>query len=116
MVPALGRGPVDYIRGTLLSATEKDALDIWYLRNASLGFDLRIIGMTLVDLVKNDWRGEGARAQAMKLHCQEPDSSEVQTSGMYVGMLRIGGPLLFGGGCGNGLASQVLVNCLRTEF
>ena len=33
--------------------------------------------MTLLGLVKSDWRGEDALAQAMKLHYQEPDSSEV---------------------------------------
>ena len=60
-------------QGTLFSATEKDALDIWYVRNASLRFDLRIIGMTLLGLVKSDWRGEDALAQAMKLRYQEPD-------------------------------------------
>ena len=63
--------------GTLLSVTEKDALDIWYIRNASLRLDLRIIGMTLLGLVKSDRLGEDALAQAMKLYYQEPDSSEV---------------------------------------
>jgi hypothetical protein len=63
-------------KGTLLSATEKDALNICYIRNASLRFDLRIIGM-VARLGKSDWRGEDALTQAMKLRYQEPDSSEV---------------------------------------
>jgi hypothetical protein len=63
-------------QGTLLSASEKDALNICYIRNASLGFDLRVIGM-IAGLGKSDWRGEDALAQALKLHHQEPDSSEV---------------------------------------
>jgi lipopolysaccharide/colanic/teichoic acid biosynthesis glycosyltransferase len=62
--------------GILLSSTEKNALDIWYIRNASLRLDLRIIGMTLLGLVKSDRRGEDALAQAMQLHYREPGSGE----------------------------------------
>ena len=61
MVAALGRGP-GLFQGTLLSATEKDVLNICYIRNVSLGFDLRIIGM-VARLGKSDWRGEDALVQ-----------------------------------------------------
>jgi len=51
--------------GTLLSATEKNALDVWYIRNASLWLDLRIIGMTFFRLLMSDRRCEEALAQAV---------------------------------------------------
>jgi Bacterial sugar transferase len=47
-----------------LSASEKAALDVWYIRNASLALDLRIIGMTFVSLLRGDRRCERALAQA----------------------------------------------------
>src|SRR5262249_37625475 len=36
--------------GSHLSPTEKEALDVWYISNASLWVDLRIIGMTFFSL------------------------------------------------------------------
>ena len=51
--------------GVLLSATEKDALDVWYIRKASLLLDLRIVGRTFLSLVKHDRRSEEAVLQAM---------------------------------------------------
>jgi hypothetical protein len=57
-----GPGTAGLYQGTLLSATEKNALDIWYIGNASVGFDLRIIGM-VARLGKSDWRGEDALVQ-----------------------------------------------------
>ena len=53
--------------GTSLSPTEKEALDIWYICNASLSLDLRIIGMTLLMLLRGDRRSEKALAQAQRL-------------------------------------------------
>jgi lipopolysaccharide/colanic/teichoic acid biosynthesis glycosyltransferase len=50
--------------GVLLSSTEKEALDIWYIRNASLWVDLRIIGMTFLVLLWGERRSEKALAQA----------------------------------------------------
>jgi lipopolysaccharide/colanic/teichoic acid biosynthesis glycosyltransferase len=50
--------------GAKLSASEKAALDVWYIRNASLALDLRIIGMTFVSLLRGDRRCERALAQA----------------------------------------------------
>jgi lipopolysaccharide/colanic/teichoic acid biosynthesis glycosyltransferase len=50
--------------GTLLSPTEKEALDIWYIRNASLWVDLRIVGMTFLMLLGGERRSEKALAVA----------------------------------------------------
>jgi hypothetical protein len=53
-----------------LSATEKEALDAWYICNASPSLDLRIIGMTLLSLLRGDRRSHKALAQAQRLHAQ----------------------------------------------
>ena len=50
--------------GTSLSPTEKEALDVWYIRNASLWLDLRIVGLTLLTLLRGERRSEKALAQA----------------------------------------------------
>jgi lipopolysaccharide/colanic/teichoic acid biosynthesis glycosyltransferase len=42
--------------GRLLSPEEKAALDEWYIRNASLWLDLRIVAMTLLCVFKGDRR------------------------------------------------------------
>jgi lipopolysaccharide/colanic/teichoic acid biosynthesis glycosyltransferase len=56
--------------GASLSATEKDALDFWYVCNASPSLDLRILGMTLLSLLRGDRRSENALAQAESLRAQ----------------------------------------------
>src|SRR5262249_28454508 len=66
--------------GTLLSPTEKDVLDVWYIRNVSLWLDLRIIWMTLIRLVKSDRRCEEALAQARDSHRQNQGSNQLATS------------------------------------
>jgi lipopolysaccharide/colanic/teichoic acid biosynthesis glycosyltransferase len=66
--------------GTLLSPMEKDALDVWYIRNASIWLDLRIIGMTFLSLVRSDRRCEEALASAVQSHCQERGSNESLSS------------------------------------
>jgi hypothetical protein len=53
-----------------LSATEKDALDLWYIGNASPALDLRILGMTLLSLLRGDRRSEKALAQAHRFKAQ----------------------------------------------
>ena len=50
--------------GALLSAEEKNRLDAWYVRNASLALDLRIVAMTVCSLLRGDRRSERALAQA----------------------------------------------------
>jgi lipopolysaccharide/colanic/teichoic acid biosynthesis glycosyltransferase len=50
--------------GNSLCAEEKDALDEWYIRNASLQLDLRIIFMTLACLFRGECRSDTALAAA----------------------------------------------------
>jgi lipopolysaccharide/colanic/teichoic acid biosynthesis glycosyltransferase len=50
--------------GRLLSLEEKTALDEWYVRNASLWLDLRIIYLTLLYVFKGEGRSEAAIAEA----------------------------------------------------
>jgi lipopolysaccharide/colanic/teichoic acid biosynthesis glycosyltransferase len=66
--------------GTLLSVTEKDALDVWYIRNASLWLDLRIVWRTFLSLVKHDRRSEEAVAQAMLSYAQRQGSNHTLLS------------------------------------
>lgn len=56
--------------GARLSPTEKEALDIWYICNASPALDLRILGMTFLSLVRGDRRSEKALAQAQNLRAE----------------------------------------------
>jgi lipopolysaccharide/colanic/teichoic acid biosynthesis glycosyltransferase len=66
--------------GTLLSATEKDALDLWYIRNASPWLDLRITWMTFFRLARSDRRCEEALAQAVQSYFQERGSDQSAAS------------------------------------
>jgi lipopolysaccharide/colanic/teichoic acid biosynthesis glycosyltransferase len=60
--------------GAHLSATEKDALDLWYICNASPLLDLRILGMTLVSLLRGDRRSDKALAEAQNFLAQSVDA------------------------------------------
>jgi lipopolysaccharide/colanic/teichoic acid biosynthesis glycosyltransferase len=62
--------------GTSLSPTEKEALDIWYIRNASLWVDLRIVGMTFLILLRGERRSEKALAEAQRTLVAQADRSE----------------------------------------
>lgn len=58
--------------GISLSPIEKDALDVWYIRNASPSLDLRILTMTLVRLLRGaDQRPEKAPVRAQSLQEQQ---------------------------------------------
>jgi lipopolysaccharide/colanic/teichoic acid biosynthesis glycosyltransferase len=46
--------------GTLLSPEEKEELDEWYVRRASPWLDLKIVGLTLLCLIRGDRRSEEA--------------------------------------------------------
>jgi lipopolysaccharide/colanic/teichoic acid biosynthesis glycosyltransferase len=59
--------------GTLLSPTEKEALDVWYIRNASPWLDVRIAGMTLLTLLRGERRSAKALAQAHILQTVSAD-------------------------------------------
>ena len=56
--------------GGALSPTEKDSLDLWYIRNASLLLDLRILGMTVLSFLRGDRRSEKALVQAQNFQAQ----------------------------------------------
>ena len=53
--------------GALLSPAEKEALDEWYIGRASPGFDLRIVAITALSLIRGDRRSAQALAQARGL-------------------------------------------------
>jgi lipopolysaccharide/colanic/teichoic acid biosynthesis glycosyltransferase len=50
--------------GALLSPGEKDALDAFYIRNASPRLDLHILALTMVSLIRGDRRSEAALMRA----------------------------------------------------
>ena len=58
--------------GKLLTPEEKDALDEWYIRNASLRLDLRIIYMTLPCVFNGEHRGETAIAKRLSMRGGQP--------------------------------------------
>jgi len=53
--------------GALLLPAEKEALDEWYIRDASPAFDLRIVAVTALSLIRGDRRSAQALAQARGL-------------------------------------------------
>ncbi len=59
--------------GTLLTPNEKDRLDEWYIRNASLWLDLRIILMTLSVATRPRARLEHARADTHVVRNDRPE-------------------------------------------
>jgi hypothetical protein len=54
--------------------SEKGALDEYYIRNASLWLDLRIIALTLRAVITGERRSEAAVAQACAAQAQEGSS------------------------------------------
>jgi hypothetical protein len=54
----------------LLAPEEKDALDEWYIRNASFRLDLRVIFMTLQCVLHGERLGEAAIAEAFAMRPQ----------------------------------------------
>jgi lipopolysaccharide/colanic/teichoic acid biosynthesis glycosyltransferase len=69
--------------GTLLTASEKDALDEWYVQNASFWFDLRVIMMTLRVMVWGQCRphAEMAARQCMRITNEPPAPAAPQSIG-----------------------------------
>jgi lipopolysaccharide/colanic/teichoic acid biosynthesis glycosyltransferase len=66
--------------GNSLCVEEKDALDEWYIRNASLQLDLRIVFMTFASLFGGERRSEEAIAAAFAMRrrqCVLPDFEKV---------------------------------------
>jgi len=68
--------------GTLLTASEKDALDEWYMRNASWWLDFRIIMLTLRVMLRGQQRIDAAllRAQEARLEAVRPDSVALEAA------------------------------------
>jgi lipopolysaccharide/colanic/teichoic acid biosynthesis glycosyltransferase len=50
--------------GKLITASEKNALDEWYVRNASIRLDIKIFAKTLVTILRGDRRAEGVLLRA----------------------------------------------------
>jgi lipopolysaccharide/colanic/teichoic acid biosynthesis glycosyltransferase len=66
--------------GNSLCVEEKDALDEWYIRNASLQLDLRIVFMTFACVFRGERRSEEAIAAAFAMRrrqCVLPDFETV---------------------------------------
>jgi lipopolysaccharide/colanic/teichoic acid biosynthesis glycosyltransferase len=64
--------------GILLSPDEKESLDEYYVRNASLGFDLRIVLMTAMMLFRGDLRTTHAETALTKvLQTNEPQPRRI---------------------------------------
>jgi lipopolysaccharide/colanic/teichoic acid biosynthesis glycosyltransferase len=51
---------------TALTADEKDALDAWYIRHASLALDLRVALRTILYLGKGEWKDAAAIKEAVE--------------------------------------------------
>jgi lipopolysaccharide/colanic/teichoic acid biosynthesis glycosyltransferase len=62
--------------GTSLSPSEKEALDIWYIRNAAWRVDLHIIVMTVLMLLRGERRSEKALGQALSAQALEARRNE----------------------------------------
>jgi len=52
--------------GNLIMPSEKNALDEWYIRNASLWVDIKIFAKTLTTVVRGDRRADDVLVHAMK--------------------------------------------------
>ena len=50
--------------GNLITASEKNALDEWYVRNASVRLDIKILAKTLMTIVRGDRRAESVLLRA----------------------------------------------------
>jgi lipopolysaccharide/colanic/teichoic acid biosynthesis glycosyltransferase len=67
--------------GTLLSPLEKAQLDEWYIRHASLWFDLRIVWLTVLSVVKGNRRSERALLQAQAANSTDRAAKIVRLHG-----------------------------------
>jgi hypothetical protein len=78
--------------GTLLTASEKDVLDEWYMRNASWWLDFRIILMTLRVMIQGQRRtdAELVRAQTARLEAVRPDAAALKPAMVPASYLHAG--------------------------
>jgi lipopolysaccharide/colanic/teichoic acid biosynthesis glycosyltransferase len=56
--------------GTIVTPEEKDALDVWYVRHASLGLDLKIIFGTMIFALTGEKMNRAALEEAMRWRCE----------------------------------------------
>jgi lipopolysaccharide/colanic/teichoic acid biosynthesis glycosyltransferase len=73
--------------GTLLCASEKDALDEWYVRNASFWLDLRILMLTFRVMIFGQRRGEAALAARAGMRAPEDELPVLSTPQLAKGGL-----------------------------
>jgi lipopolysaccharide/colanic/teichoic acid biosynthesis glycosyltransferase len=64
--------------GKLLPPEEKDALDEWYIRDASFRLDLRIIFMTLQCVFRGERLGEAAIAEAFAMRRRQSAAEDFE--------------------------------------
>jgi lipopolysaccharide/colanic/teichoic acid biosynthesis glycosyltransferase len=67
--------------GTLLSSLEKGQLDEWYIRKASLWFDLRIAWLTVLSVIRGNRRSEQALLQARAANSTDRGANIVRLHG-----------------------------------
>ncbi len=63
--------------GTFVTPAEKDALDVWYIRNASLALDIKIAVNTVLFALTGEQMNHSALEQAMRLREDLLDGIEV---------------------------------------
>lgn len=75
--------------GKLLSVEEKNLLDVWYIANASLWLDIKIVARTVAMMVRGDRTDPSAIAQAWALAASRergPGRPEVAANGGQAGL------------------------------
>src|ERR1700730_14621446 len=78
--------------GKLLNAADNNTLDEWYIRNASLWLDLRIVVLTALCMVRGERRSERALAQASGAQTVGPEQeAQLQTAPMPLGLSPMNG-------------------------
>jgi lipopolysaccharide/colanic/teichoic acid biosynthesis glycosyltransferase len=77
--------------GTLLTPDEKDALDEWYIRNASFRLDLRILFLTVQCVFRGERRGRIAIAEAFAMRRRQCAAEAFEQPALAVVPVRTNG-------------------------